>query len=224
MFHWLFALSFVGAYLTAETERWLLLHISLGYTMAGLLVFRLVYGVVGPRPFRLISLLGKLRAAPAWFQTMRTSLLQPTAPWRQGQNLVMPLITVVILLLVVPLTLSGYGTYHEWGGEAFTDALEELHEFFGELMLLVVLAHIAWLVVLSGLRRTNMAKPMLTGCVSGAGPDLVPANRTALAALMLVVVMAWFTWQALQNEAGLIPSGTNVQYSEPWRHDDDEDD
>lgn len=40
MFHWLFALSFVGAYLSAESEHWRLLHVTLGYSFAGLLVFR----------------------------------------------------------------------------------------------------------------------------------------------------------------------------------------
>ncbi|MDP3835815.1 MAG: cytochrome b/b6 domain-containing protein, partial [Hydrogenophaga sp.] len=40
MFHWLFALSFVGAYRTADGERWRLLHVTLGYTLAGLLAFR----------------------------------------------------------------------------------------------------------------------------------------------------------------------------------------
>ena len=49
MFHWLFALSFLGAYLTADGERWRMLHVTLGYTMAGLLVFRVLYGLFGPR-------------------------------------------------------------------------------------------------------------------------------------------------------------------------------
>ena len=53
MFHWLFALSFVGAYVTADSERWRLVHVTLGYTMAGLLVFRLLYGLLGPEPFGL---------------------------------------------------------------------------------------------------------------------------------------------------------------------------
>lgn len=30
MFHWLFALSFLGAYLTADGERWRMLHVTLG--------------------------------------------------------------------------------------------------------------------------------------------------------------------------------------------------
>ena len=49
LFHWLLALSFLGAYLTAESEQWRLVHITLGYTMAALVGFRLVWGMVGTR-------------------------------------------------------------------------------------------------------------------------------------------------------------------------------
>ncbi len=49
VFHWLMVFSFAGAYLTAESERWRMLHVTLGYTMAGLVVFRIVWGLVGTR-------------------------------------------------------------------------------------------------------------------------------------------------------------------------------
>ena len=60
VFHWLFALSFLGAYLTADGERFRLLHVTLGYTMAGLLVFRVLYGLLGPRQAGLALLWRKL--------------------------------------------------------------------------------------------------------------------------------------------------------------------
>ena len=55
VFHWLMVLSFLGAYVTAESERWRLLHVTLGYTMAGLVVFRLLWGLVGTRYARFTS-------------------------------------------------------------------------------------------------------------------------------------------------------------------------
>ena len=55
VFHWLMVLSFAGAYLTAESERWRLLHVTLGYTMAGLVVFRMLWGLVGTRHARFAS-------------------------------------------------------------------------------------------------------------------------------------------------------------------------
>ena len=53
--HWLIALSFAGAWLTAESERWRLVHVTLGYTLAALVVFRLVWGLVGTRHARFAS-------------------------------------------------------------------------------------------------------------------------------------------------------------------------
>lgn len=89
MFHWLFALSFLGAYVTAEGERWRALHISLGYTLAGLLAFRLLYGLFGPRQARLGALWRRLSGLPAWLRALpvavsvAVSVALPAA-WRSG--------------------------------------------------------------------------------------------------------------------------------------------
>ncbi len=84
----------------------------------------------------------------------------------------------LILVSIVPLTLSGYAVWDEWGGEW----LEEVHEFFGNAMLMVVLVHVGLIALLSALRRKNQALPMLTGRVPGPGPDLAKHNHRALAA------------------------------------------
>ena len=34
--------------------------------------------------------------------------------WRQGQNILMAAAILALLLLVLPLTLSGYATYNDW--------------------------------------------------------------------------------------------------------------
>lgn len=203
MFHWLFALSFAGAYLTAESEHWRLLHVTLGYSFAGLLVFRLLYGLLGPRQAGLGLLWRKLGAAPAWLRSLRTGA---SVNWRQGQNLTMALAVVLMLALVLPLTLSGYATYNDWGDVLGGDWLEETHELFGNVFLIVVLAHLALIAGLSLLRRKNQAAPMLTGRVDGPGPNLVQHNRVWLAALLLIAVLAYGAWEWQQSPNGLIPA------------------
>ena len=104
MFHWLFALCFAGAYITADGESLRMLHVTLGYTLAGLLGFRLVYGLAGPRHARLSLMARKLAGLPAWLASFKAgSLLQVN--WRQGQNLLMALAVVALLVLVLPVTL-----------------------------------------------------------------------------------------------------------------------
>jgi cytochrome b len=175
--------------------------------MAGLLAFRVLYGLFGPRQAGLGLLWRKLGAAPAWLRSIRAALPRRSLAgvnWRQGQNLLMALAVVALLALVVPITLSGYGTYNDWGDVLGGDWLEELHEFFGEAMLFVVLAHLALIAGLSLLRRRNLAQPMLSGRVEGSGPNLVQHNRRWLAALLLIAVLAYGAWEWQQSPKGLV--------------------
>lgn len=193
MLHWLMALSFTGAYLSADGERWRLVHVTLGYTLAGLLVARVLWGLLGPRQARLAMLWRKLQGLPGWLKALPDvkSIATAQPAWRQGQNLMMALAIVLILGVVLPLTLSGYAVWDEWGGEW----LEGVHEFFGNAMLAVVLAHIGLIAVLSLVRRKNQALPMLTGRAAGPGPDLARRNHGILAAAVLACVLGFWGWQ-----------------------------
>jgi cytochrome b len=205
VFHWLFALSFLGAYLTAEGERLRLLHVTLGYTMAGLLVFRVLYGLLGPRQAALSVLWRKLAGLWPWAQSLQGAVRtqSPAAVnWRQGQNLFMALAIVALLVLVLPLTLSGYATYNEWG-DVLGDWVGDVHAFFGDAILAVVLAHVAAIVGLSVLRRKNIAIQMVSGRVAGPGPDLAKRNYLAVGALLLCAVLAYWTWEWQQSPQGL---------------------
>lgn len=193
MFHWLFALSFLGAYLTADGEYFRLLHVTLGYTMAGLLVFRVLYGLLGPKPTGLKVLWRKVSVAPDWLRSVKQMRSLGDVNWRQGQNMLMAIGVLALLVLVIPITLTGYGTYNDWGIEW----LEDLHEIVGEAMLWVVLAHLALVLGLSLLRGKNQATPMLTGHVEGPGTDLVKNNRQWLAVLLLLAVLAYAAYELL---------------------------
>ena len=200
VFHWLFALSFLGAYLSAEGERWRMLHVTLGYTMAGLLAFRVVYGLVGPRQVRLSALGSKLSGGTAWLRGVWRAPTPRSVNWRQGQNLLMALAVVALMVAVVPVTLTGYASFNEWGG----DLLGELHETVGEAFLWLVLAHLGALAVFSLWRRTNLTTPMLTGRTPGRGPDLVKHNHAWLAVLLALAVVAYIAWEWRQAPRGLV--------------------
>lgn len=224
MFHWLFALSFLGAYVTADGERWRLLHVTLGYTMAGLLGWRVIYGLIGPRHAGLGLLWRKLTGLPAWLRSLPSASSPSSVNWRQGQNLLMAMAVALLLVLVVPLTLSGYGTYNDWGDVLGGDWLEELHEFFGETFLMVVLGHLALIAGLSVLRRKNQAAPMLTGRIEGSGPDLVKHNRAWLAGVLLMAVLAYWAWEWQQSPQGLVTPQALSSLTTSGHHDDEDDD
>jgi len=185
--HALLALSFTGAYITAESEVFRRVHVSLGYTMGGLLVARLLWGFGGPRHARWSVMWGKLRGLNEWIGAWRNG----QAHWRQAQNLIMALTVVSVLLAIFPVVFSGYATYQEWTGEW----MEEVHEWLANFMLSAVLAHVSAVVLLSFLRGKNLAMPMLTGRVEGKGPDLTPSNYGGLAIVLCAAVMSFGFWQ-----------------------------
>lgn len=206
-FHWLFALSFFGAYVTGETERWRLVHVTLGYTLAGLLGFRLVWGLVGPRHARLSMWVARLRSLPTTLRTWTRNpfdlgLLRPAL----GAAAVM-----AVLGLAVATTASGWGLYHEVLGGVLDDALEEVHEAMGNGMLLVVLAHVALVLGASWLGGQQQVRAMVSGRIRGRGPDLAKHNHPLLALVLLVAVAGFWGWQLQQAPSG----GADLSGSDP---------
>jgi len=221
MFHWLFALCFVGAYLTSDGERLRLLHVVLGYSAAGLLGFRVLYGLVGPRQARLAGLWARASSGVRWLRSLGTAVSGTGGVgvnWRQGQNAVMALAVVAILVAVVPLTASGYATFNDWGGEW----LEEVHEALGEALLWLVVVHLGLLLAISIARGRNHALPMLTGRIDGAGPDLVKRDRAWLAALVLAALVAYWAWE-WQQPAPVTPGEHATAVSRAGAHGRDRD-
>lgn len=186
-YHWLFAASFIGAYLTAESEKFRLLHVTLGYTMLGLVGFRIVWGIIGPRHMRLSAMFRKLKGLGTLREALRSGQLLHATHLKQSANLLMALTIMALLASVIPLTLSGYAVYHELAG----NWIEEIHEFFGEMMLVLVVSHLFMIALVSLLRRTNLAKSMVTGTISGAGPDLIKSDNSLISGTIVLGVMAW---------------------------------
>jgi len=180
VFHSLMALSFAGAYLTAEIERFRLVHISLGYTLFGLVVFRVIWGLIGPRQSRLASIWRKLKAIQNLHQLMNASMAATA------------LLTLCVSFFI---TASGYVFYNEMAGEW----MGEIHEFFGNCLLVLVLAHLSLIVILMLTKNSKGLRPMWSGQKAGLGPHLAKSNHLIVATLLSLCVIAflWFQFTAI---------------------------
>jgi cytochrome b len=158
-FHWLLALSFAGAFLTAESEKFRDLHVMLGYTMLGLIGFRLVWGLVGTRYARFSSFAFGPRAVLDYLR----SLLSLRPHHYLGHNPAGSWAIWLLLSLGLLSGASGYAVYDDLGGELF----EELHEGSSNLMLAVVAVHVAGVIASSLLHGENLVKAMVSGYKSG---------------------------------------------------------
>ena len=198
--HWLLALSFFGAFLTAESERWRLLHASLGYTVGGLVAFRLLWGLVGTRHARFASFV----RGPAAVLRYLKSLLSGRPEHHAGHNPAGALAIVALLGLAAVVTATGHALYNDIGG----DSMEDLHEFLADAMLAVVGLHVAGVALASLLHRENLVRAMVTGRKRASAAEGIRRPWKPLAALVVVAAAAWGTWQTF-----------NAPPSEPPTHE-----
>jgi cytochrome b len=184
VFHWLLALSFVGAYATGDSERWRDIHVALGYTMSGLIGFRVLWGLVGTRHARFES----FAYGPGRILRYLLSILRGKPEHYPGHNPAGSLAVYLLLACGVTVVMSGLAAYNEIGGEW----LEELHEATSHAMLALVLIHIAGVVASSVLHRENLVRAMVTGMKQGQPEQGISRQHTWLAMLLFGAVVAFW--------------------------------
>ena len=184
LFHWLLAATFAGAWLTADSERWIDVHVTLGYTFAGLIAFRLLWGVAGTRYARFSSF---VRGPSAVLRYLK-SLLTLNPEHHVGHNPAGGWAVLALLGLGIVTASAGFLTWADYGGHW----LEELHEGAASAMLGLVFIHIAAVAVSSLLHKENLVRAMITGLKRGARAQAIRRPQwIAAGALLLAVAGFW---------------------------------
>lgn len=193
-FHWLLALSFAGAYITAETEYYRDWHVALGYVFGGLLVFRLVWGLVGTRYARFANFAYSPKALISYLQ----SLLQKPLHY-VGHNPAGAWAIFLLLVLGLSIAMSGIGLYWELGGDEWAEEFfEEIHELSANLMLAVIGVHILGVIISSVLHKENLPRAMLTGHKTIEENEKISHSYPLLGLAMVLTVVGFMLWY-LQN-------------------------
>ncbi len=182
VFHWSLVVFFVIAYLTGEDGEEL--HAYSGYAVTALVLFRILWGFVGTKHARFSDFVH----GPRVIVTYLKGLAAGTPQHYYGHN---PAGGLMIIMLLVFLSLScwtglvaygkeGHGPLaqgeigvianaHADSDEQETDEnegeefWEEIHEFFSNFTLFLVVVHIAGVIVTSRLHGENLARAMVTG-------------------------------------------------------------
>jgi cytochrome b len=199
LFHWTLASSFALAWLTSESDRWLPVHVFLGYLMLGLVGFRVIWGFAGSHFSRFASF---------WFGPKEAlSYLKDVASRRAerhvGHNPTGSLAIYILLALAALVGITGVITLGAdeqqslaagWFGFGSVQLLKKVHELAATLMLLVVGGHIAGVVVESLLHKENLARSMVTGIKLAAPETPKAAAHAPVAFAMLVAILSFAGW------------------------------
>lgn len=169
VFHWTLVVAFFTAYLTEDD--WQDLHVLAGYTVAGLVAFRILWGFVGTRHARFSDFVHR----PATIRAYLRDVLRLHPRRYLGHN---PAGGAMVLLLLASLALTTffgmavYAVEEQAGplvgwlghlGESWEDVFEGVHEFMANFTLFLVVVHVAGVLVESLLHGENLVRAMITG-------------------------------------------------------------
>lgn len=166
LFHWSLVGAFTLAYLSGdELEQ---LHVYAGYAVLGLVLTRLVWGVIGTEHARFSDFVRGPRTTLAYL----FDLLRHRAKRYLGHNPAGGAMIVALLASLLITTVTGLVTYAGEGGgplagwlagAAIGHAAEEIHEVFANLTVLLVVLHVAGVLAGSLLHHENLVRAMFTG-------------------------------------------------------------
>lgn len=198
VFHWALVASFAGAYALSESERLRHIHVMLGYTVAGLVAFRLLWGLIGSRYARFSSFAYGPGAAIRYLKGLVTG----RAEAHVGHNPAGSWSIYAIVVLAMATCVTGYLNFQEVGG----DAVEELHELFANAWLVVVGLHVAGVLASSLAHRENLVAAMVTGYKRGV-TTAGGRPQWAVGVTLAAAVLAFWTWTLATGGAGTAGPG-----------------
>ena len=189
VFHWTLAASVIGAYVTGESEDFERLHHTLGWVAAGLIAFRVVWGLVGTRYARFTEFISSPAQVWAYIKSLRSGQPQHFV----GHN---PVGAVAVILLMALVALSVYTGWLALAEDA-PEWLEEAHEIAANTLITVVLVHVIGVLWSSRTHGENLLKAMLTGRKTALIEAGIHRNWGVLGLAMLMAV-AWFVFLELR--------------------------
>jgi cytochrome b len=169
VFHWTLAAGFATAFIVEDDL--LGVHVWAGYLVLSLVAMRLVWGLIGTRHARFSDFV----RGPRQVLTYIKDALTFRAPRYLGHNPAGGAMVVALLLSVAATGVSGLVLYgaQEFAGplagfmsgtpESAAHALEEIHEFFANVTLALVIAHVAGVLFSSLSHQENLIGAMITG-------------------------------------------------------------
>ena len=148
--HWLLALCFLGAILTQESEKFRLVHVTMGYTMLGIVGFRVIWGFIGSKYARFTTIKPRFLRVRENIQ----AIFRGDKEFSIGLNALGFIAAYLLMGLVLLVSASGYLIFNEIGPEL----ISEVHELVGNLLIAVVVVHVGSIVLnamYQRLQKTN---------------------------------------------------------------------
>lgn len=197
LFHWALALLICGSYYTVEITGDMDTHMLIGQTILTLVLFRIVWGLIGTRYARF----GSFVTGPGEIFEYAKSLVGKRPRDYAGHNPLGGVVVLLMLALVLAQTLSGlFATDGDFYSGPLNDLIStragnrvtDYHELNFSILLTVIVVHIAAVLFYLIAKRNNLIAPMITGEKHDGGDEIepIPSSKSLPALVTLIVAAA----------------------------------
>lgn len=167
--HWAVAVLFFVAFMTEDDA--LLIHVWAGYFIGLLTGLRILWGLVGPRHARFADFVYRPSTVWAYLRDLlsfraKRYLGHSPAGGAMVVALLLGLCAVVgsgLVLYALDLGAGPFAFLQGTVGRGWAHFLEEVHEVLANLLMALVVAHVAGVLLASFAHRENLTRAMITG-------------------------------------------------------------
>ena len=192
LFHWGLVLLVAALWATEEFDM-MEVHLLLGQAMLGLILFRLIWGLIGSSTARFASFLRGPRRLLAYLRAPGVVVgHNPIGGWSVVAMLAVLAVQVGLGLFASDEDNLYLGPLSGYVSEDTSHEFAELHETFFNVLLVLIGIHLAAIVFYRLVKREDLVTPMVTGrrepAESGEAMTPAPAWRFWFAAALALGV------------------------------------
>jgi cytochrome b len=155
IFHWSLVASMAASWFTSTWRD--AVHNNAGYIAAGLILARVLWGLIGPRYARF----SQFCKAPGHVLAYLRAVLAGREARHIGHNPAGGVMVVTLMASVLATAFTGWMmTTDRWFG---VDWVQTLHRLSADAVVALVVVHLGGVVVTSLRQRENLVKAMVTG-------------------------------------------------------------
>lgn len=203
VFHWLLVVSFIAAYVT----NWLgvsyfTYHLWAGYFVVILLVFRILWGIVGTHHAQFVNFVRH----PIESAKYALHLTKGKAKSYPGHNPLGALMVLTLLLVLLLQAVTGLfandeifniGPLYGYISHELSLKLTAVHKELFYWILGAVVIHVGAVLFYVFVKRENLIKAMITGKKPAHGlaqAKVIESSRIWLALMLIVIISALLAW------------------------------
>ena len=220
--HWLIALSFTSSFILSFKENYLNLHVALGIIFGLMLLYRIIWGFVGPR----YATFNTFKLSPAQLKEYFVEKVKNR--YREipaGHNPASSWFTLLVLGLGSIIAITGlllYGIQEGKGYLGFLNnhyymymsTLSNIHIYTSYLLLIWVFIHITGVLVEQFYHKTGMVFAMITGYKKAKGEDSKPQTyKSSLSYIFLAIsLMVFYVSTSTQDNPFVVSKFEPIDY------------